>query len=390
MIIVHLTSSTFFGGPERQMLGLAQHLMPAYRSVFLSFSEESRCRAFLQEARRQGFDAWELNFDTPRFLAATREVQGWLHEMQAGVLCCHGYKASLLGRLAARRQNVPVVAVSRGWTGENFKVRLYEAVDQFFLRRMDRVVCVSDGQAAKVIQAKVPRSKVVVIRNSIDAGRFARPDCYYRDKLRDFFPRRPARIVGAAGRLSPEKGFGVLIDGARKIIADQPNVGFVLFGDGPLRGALQRQVDDAGLHSSFILAGFRKDLDCLLPFIDLLVVPSYTEGLPNVILEAFAVGIPVVATAVGGIPEIVEDAVSGFLVPPGDSLALANRITGLLRSYDDAKAMGQRGRQRVLQDFTFDSQASAYRQLFQELYAVRKPACVSRPQKATTVVTGKR
>jgi len=113
-----------------------------------------------------------LNFDTPRFLAAIREVQGWLHEMQAGVLCCHGYKASLLGRLAARRQNVPVVAVSRGWTGENFKVRLYEAVDQFFLRRMDRVVCVSDGQAAKVIEAKVPRSKVVVIRNSIDAGRF--------------------------------------------------------------------------------------------------------------------------------------------------------------------------------------------------------------------------
>ncbi len=109
MIIVHLTSSTFFGGPERQMLGLAQHLMPAYRSVFLSFSEGSRCRAFLQEARRQGFDAWELNFDTPRFLAAIREVQGWLHEMQTGVLCCHGYKANLLGRLAARRQNVPVV-----------------------------------------------------------------------------------------------------------------------------------------------------------------------------------------------------------------------------------------------------------------------------------------
>jgi glycosyltransferase involved in cell wall biosynthesis len=387
MIIVHLTSSTFFGGPERQMLGLAQHLMPAYRSVFLSFSEGSRCRAFLQEGRRQGFDAWELNCDTPHLWAAIREVQGWLHEMQAGVLCCHGYKANLLGRLAARRQNVPVVAVSRGWTGENFKVRLYEAIDRFFLRHMDRVICVSDGQAAKVIQAKVPRSKVVVIRNSIYAGRFASPDCYYRDKLRDLFPRRPARIVGAAGRLSPEKGFSVLIDGARKVVANQPNVGFVLFGDGPLRGALQRQVDDAGLHNSFILAGFRKDLDCLLPFIDLLVVPSFTEGLPNVILEAFAAGIPVVATAVGGIPEIVEDAVSGFLVPPGDPQTLAHGITTILTSDTAAKAMGERGRQRVLQEFTFESQASAYRRLFEEIGAARNPTYGWRRTSEARVVT---
>ena len=364
MIVVHLTSSTFFGGPERQMLGLAQHLMPAYRSVFLSFSEGSRCRAFLQEGRRQGFDAWELSHDTPRLWAAVREVRGWLRETQAGVLCSHGYKANLLGRLAARRQCVPVVAVSRGWTGENFKVRLYEAIDRFFLRRMDRVVCVSEGQAVKVIQAKVPQSKVAVIRNSIDTSRFSRPECHYRDRLRGFFPRRPSRIVGAAGRLSPEKGFGVLVESAKKVLTSLPNAAFVLFGDGPLRDALQRQIDNAGLHDSFILAGFRDDLDCFLPWIDLLAVPSFTEGLPNVILEAFAAGIPVVATAVGGIPEIVEDAVNGYLVSPGDHQGLANRISTILTSDKEAKAMGQLGRKRVLKDFTFESQALAYRRLF--------------------------
>src|SRR5438034_5597869 len=80
MVIVHLTSSTFFGGPERQMLGLAHHLVPAYRSIFLSFSEKGRCRGFLDEARQQGFDAWDLNQDTPHFLAAIREVEGWLQE----------------------------------------------------------------------------------------------------------------------------------------------------------------------------------------------------------------------------------------------------------------------------------------------------------------------
>ena len=110
MIIVHLTSSTFFGGPERQMLGLGHRLVPAYRSVFLSFSEKGRCRAFIDEARRQAFDGWELSKDSPHFLAAIREIQGWLQETRAGVLCCHGYKANLLGGRAARRLDIPVVA----------------------------------------------------------------------------------------------------------------------------------------------------------------------------------------------------------------------------------------------------------------------------------------
>jgi glycosyltransferase involved in cell wall biosynthesis len=364
MIIVNLTSSTFFGGPERQMLGLAQHLVPAYRSVFLSFSEGYRCQAFLHEARRQGFDGWELRNDTPRWAAAIREIRGWLEETQAGVLCCHGYKANLLGRWAARRQKVPIVAVSRVWTGEDYKVRFYEAIDRFFLRRMDRVICVSQGQAAKVFRVKVPPSKVTVIRNAIDASRFARPNPNYRDQLRGLFPEPPARIVGAAGRLSPEKGFSVLIEAARNLVGTGPSVGFVLFGDGPLRDALQRQINDAGLQNSFVLAGFRNDLDYIVPFLNLFVAPSFTEGLPNVILEAFAAGVPVVATAVGGTPEIVDDEVSGFLVPPGNPQALANRIAWLLNSEDRARTMGLRGRQRVLQDFTFEAQAAAYRRLF--------------------------
>jgi len=364
MIIVHLTSSTFFGGPERQMLGLAQHLVPAYRSVFLSFSEGGCCQAFLHEGRRQGFDGWELSNDTPRWAAAIHEIRGWLRETQAGVLCCHGYKANLLGRWAARRENVPVVAVSRGWTGEDFKVRFYEAIDRLFLRRMDQVICVSQGQRAKVIRAGVPASKVTVIHNAIDASRFTRPNPAYRDQLRRLFPKPPARIVGAAGRLSPEKGFSVLIEAAREVVGPS-SVGFVLFGDGPLRDTLQRQINDAGLQSSFVLGGFRNDLDCWLPSFDLFVAPSFTEGLPNVILEAFAAAVPVVATAVGGTPEIVDDEVSGYLVPPGDAQALANRIQVLLNSEEQARTMGQRGRQRVLQNFTFESQAAAYRRLFE-------------------------
>ncbi len=122
-----------------------------------------------------------------------------------------------------------------------------------------------------------------------------------------------------------------------------------------------------GLSSSFALGGFRADLDRFLPFFDLLALPSYTEGMPNVVLEAFAAGVPVVSTAVGGAPEVVEEGVSGFLVPAGDPDALAGRIGDALQSEERLRDMGMQGRQRVHDHFTFAAQARQYRKLFKEL-----------------------
>ncbi|HEY1859903.1 MAG TPA: glycosyltransferase [Gemmataceae bacterium] len=365
MVVVHLTSSRFFGGPERQMLGLAHSL--ACQSAFLSFSEGGRCQSFLEAARREGFHAHALEHDTPNLRAAIDELAGILQDLGAEVLCCNGYKADLLGRIAARRMRIPVVAVSRGWTRESWKVRLYESLDRLHLRWMDRVVCVSEGQAARVRQSGVPAHRVAVIRNAINTERFERPDPHCRERLRGYFGHAPSRLVGAVGRLSPEKGFGVLVDAARQIARQDRTVGFLVFGDGALRDSLARRIDAAGLAGRFILAGFRDDLDSLLPGLDTLVLPSFTEGLPNVVLEAFAAEIPVVATAVGGTPEIVTDEVNGYLVPPGDPDALARRMSDLLVSEERRRAMGSQGRQRIEEEFTFEIQARAYAQLFAEL-----------------------
>src|SRR4051812_30789100 len=103
MNIVHLTASTFHGGPERQMLGLARQIAETDRSVFISFAEGGRCRSFLGATRQHGFDSVALENDTPRFRAAIRELTGVLQEHRTDVLLCHGYKANLLGRFAARR-----------------------------------------------------------------------------------------------------------------------------------------------------------------------------------------------------------------------------------------------------------------------------------------------
>jgi glycosyltransferase involved in cell wall biosynthesis len=363
MIVAHLTASTFFGGPERQMLGLARQLWPGIRSVFVSFSEGGLCRAFLEEASRQGFVAQALNRDTPWLRAAVRELACLLDRLGVDVLCCHGYKADLIGRVAARRHGIPVVAVSRGWTAQNLKVRLYEALDRINLRWMDRVICVSEGQARKVRRAGVDPARVTVIRNSIDVARFADPDLRYLRWLHEWFPRPRRCIVGSAGRLSPEKGFEVLLEAAARLHARDESVGFIHFGDGPGRRALAQAIDDAGLQDVFILAGMRSDLDCYYPFFDAFALPSFTEGLPNVVLEAFAARVPVVATAVGGTPEVVDDGQSGYLVPPGDPARLAERLLEVLVDEDRRLEMGQCGYLRVCSEFTFAAQARQYARL---------------------------
>jgi glycosyltransferase involved in cell wall biosynthesis len=208
-----------------------------------------------------------------------------------------------------------------------------------------------------------------VIPNAIKVDRFDTPDPVMRCELERMFERPVRRIIGAVGRLSPEKGFSVLVDAAAIVTRAQRGVGFVLFGDGVLQPALEAQVAAKGLCERFVLAGFRPDLDRLLPNLDLLVQSSYTEGMPNVVLEASAAGVSVVATAVGGTPEILEDGKSGWLVPAGDSHTLAARMLEVLSDEERRRTMGLRGKQKVQREFSFEFQAVAYARLFDVLLA---------------------
>lgn len=367
MNIVHLTASPCFGGSERQMLELGREMASCCRSVYVSFQEEGRCRDFLTEAESEGFCSFALQNDFPRIVSTIRELHALLCDIGATILCSHGYKANLLGLWVARRMRIPIISVSHGWTGESVAVKLYEALDRATLRYMDMVVCVSEGQARKVRRYGVPRRKVRVIRDAVRADRFTTPKPEYRGRLESLFPDKPEVIVGAAGRLSPEKGYRFLVDAAAEVLRDYPDTGFVLFGDGPLREEIARRVAAKELRGRFRLPGFCSDLDGFLPHFDLFVLPSFTEGLPNVVLEAFAARVPVVATAVGGTPEVVEDGVNGYLAPPGDAGALADRIGRLIANPNGRRAMGTLGRQRIDKEFSFACQAKEYEEVLGRL-----------------------
>ncbi len=362
--VAHLVASPFFGGPERQLAGLARHQPQAERPVFLCLHERGLSAPFQEALAASGQRVRPLPPGATGLLALVREVERQLRAERIEVLCTHGYKPDVIGWLAARRAGVKVVGVSRGWTGATWRVRTWEALDRRLLGRLDHVVAVSHAQAAKVRRAGVPERRISVVQNAIDAGRFAHPDPAARQALLGLFPKAPSLVVAAAGRLSPEKAFHDLVEAARQVLARQPDAGFVLFGDGPLRAPLARQLQEAGLTGRFVLAGFRDDLDRLVPAADLFAQSSLTEGLPNVILEAAAAGVPVVATAVGGTPEVVQDGEGGLLVPPGQPDALAAGLSALLADRPRRLELGRRARHRVLAHFTFEAQAQAYRALF--------------------------
>lgn len=360
--IVHLTASTFFGGPERQMLGLAHHLRNDFNTVIASFSEGGRCRPFLEIAKKAGHEAVELLHDTPQFRAAIRDVQSLIGD--AEILFVHGYKAGLLGRIAARRVGIPVVGVSRGWTGENWKVKIYERLDRWNLKRLDHVVCVSNGQAEKVRRVGVHADKMSVIHNSARIG--------------DFSPvpksDRSTFTVLAAGRLSPEKGFQLLPAVAEQLAHRQVDIRFLMAGDGDLRESIQNDAKNRNVQDRIEFLGFRTDIDRLMADSDVLLLPSFTEGLPNVVLEAAAAGKPTVATRVGGTPEAILHGKTGFLVPAGDVNAMVDSLGQLANCRELCDTMGRSARLFMEQHFSFHSQADAYRELIERLVHPREVA----------------
>jgi glycosyltransferase involved in cell wall biosynthesis len=363
-VVVHLRASRSFAGAERQILGLAEHLAGRMRQEFFLFAEEG-FGAFAERLSQAGHRPTILTHDSPRFLAVWRELQRLLRRIGADILCCHGYKADLMGWAAARAAGVAVVSILHGWTSQSVKVCFYETLDRWSLRWMDRVVCVCKAQAEQVRRRGL--TNLAIIPNAIpwSAPHIAKGE--FRERMLGWFGYPCQRLVGMAARLSPEKGVGVFLEAARYASRRDPALGFVVFGDGALRHSLTCEIATSGLANRFVLAGFQPDLADYLANLDLMVIPSLTEALPCVLLEAMASQVPVIATAVGGIPEVIEDGVNGYLVSPGQPAQLADRIIEALSSPVRSREIGRDGQRRVLENWTFHSTAPLYERLFRGL-----------------------
>ncbi len=373
-LIAHLRATNFVGGPEKQILEhLGRMRGGPYRMALCTYDEAGGSSELHEAGRALGLACHRLPSRSGLDPRGVADLAALLRRLGAGLLVTHGYKPNILGRLASWKAGVPTVAVSRGWTGENRKIRFFEALDRLFLRLADRVVAVSDGQRDKIVASGVPARKVTVIHNAINLDEMPGPDAAAPERGRLGIPGT-ALVVGTAGRLSPEKGHRDLVRAAAKVLRHGEDVHFVVWGEGALRAQIERDIRDHGLSGRFHLPGFRKDVRRHFHELDMFVLPSLTEGLSNVILEAFACAKPVVATAVGGNPEVVEDGISGLLTAAGDADALAGALLRLAAAADLRAAMGEAGRRRVAEHFDFDAQTRQYAALYRPLARRREPA----------------
>ena len=365
--ILHLISTSFVGGPEKQILNHALDASSSEREIWVgSFRDGPDRTAILKRAEELGLPTLEIcagKFDPRTILELARSVR----RQQISLLCSYGYKANIVGWLASRLAGCPQVAFVRGWTAETWRVRQYERLDRFVLGRVDWVACVSRPQAEQLKSRRKGRRPPIVIPNAVlfSLGGVALP-----------LDRRPLRralglpegafVVGAVGRLSVEKGHRHLIDAAPMLVPRVANLRFVLLGEGRERPELEKQVVRLGMRERVVFAGFQTDVRPWIQACDVIVNPSLTEGMPNAVLEAMALGTPVVATAVGGVPDMIQDQVSGLLVPPGDPAALARAILDLFANPSRAVQLA-RAAQTKLEEFSPAKQCERLLDLYAEV-----------------------
>lgn len=368
--ILHLRASNFVGGPENQLLRYAESErggpIQIYLGTFVGSGEGSE---FLRAAAARDLQVLSL---PSRDFGPRSALPALIRELRShhvDLLCTHGYKADILGLIAGRLTGVPVACFLRGWTRENRRIRVYETLDRLFLPLAHRIVCLSENQAQRLVERCRVASRIHIVPNAIDLpDRSSGQIVSIRRRIRELFGfPSDCRLIASAGRLSPEKGVAVFLDAAAQLFGGYPNARFLVFGEGPLREELELKSKWLGLANHVRFAGFVRCLREFLPGLDILVNPSFSEEMPNIVLEAMAAEIPVVATSVGGVPEIAGPNQAVSLVPPGNPTAIAEAVSAILRDTLNATQLARRGRARVQQAYSPTRQTAQLRALYREV-----------------------
>ncbi len=355
------------GGTETHILELASRLDRVKYDVMVCSLKSGGCMA--DELRGRGIRVVSLNgrgsYDVRVLFRLWRVLRAERPDVIQSFLFWANVSARLLGRLSTAVQVICSYhdeIVSEGW--------LIRAIDRLTFRWSHAVVCCSEAVrrsiAARIGGRLVPQA---IIPFGVDVHGFVRADIATRQELglRDRGP-----IIGTVCRLvEPKKGLSVLLKAIAELTKrhGDPGCQLLIVGDGPSRRLLEVMSAEMHLSPWVIFAGARRDISRVVPVMDAFVLPSLYEGFGIAILEAMAVGKPVIATAVGGIPEFVVAEVTGILVEPGNAIALADAITRLLNDPDRARRMGANGRARVHEGFHISTVVRRHEQVYEACLA---------------------
>ena len=292
-------------------------------------------------------------------LRALWQLYRAFRELRPDIVHTHTSKAGFIGRVAAWLAGVPVIVHTmheppHNAAGGSFTRILYIGLERFAARLSTHVVTVSYANEREIMRQRlVPRARLSVVREGLDLRLYPRV-ADGRAALRAMGIPDEAPVVGAVGRLEQAKGHAYLIRAVPRVLEQVPDARFVIVGGGHLREALQREIDGLGVSDHVTLTGYREDMLELMQGFDVFALPSLWEGLGIVLLEAMAYARPLVASAVGGVNDVVVDGETGLLVPPRSPQALARAITSLLLSPVEAARLGEAGARRLEAEFRDD------------------------------------
>jgi glycosyltransferase involved in cell wall biosynthesis len=351
------------GGAEVLAARLARQLAGPYRFLFVCLDELGTLG---QELREEGFPVWVLERKPGLDWRLPARLAGLLRRERVDLVHAHQYTPffyALVSRFLYRRPRV--LFTEHGRHHPDYPRRKRLLANWLLLQRRDRVVGV--GQAVRqalISNEGMPADRVEVIYNGIDLTAFSSTGSCREAVRRELGLGTNDLVAVQVARLDYLKDHATAIRALAHVVQRRPDAHLLLVGEGPEREAIQSWVRERGLEAHIHLLGLRSDIPRLLCAADLFLLTSISEGIPLTIIEAMAASLPVVATRVGGVPEMVEDGRTGLLAAPGDDAALAQ---GILNLADDSllrEEMGQLGRAACLARFSEDTMHSAYEQLY--------------------------
>lgn len=369
--IWHIIDSDGIYGAEMMLLNLMEEqARSGLKSVLVSIGERGEHEKDIEKAARgKGLSVLPFRMKRGYSFRSARRLLRMADEEGVSILHSHGYKGNILiGTLPRWYRKIPMMRTLHGWTAtrRGSKLWVYEMLDKCSLRTMDAVIRVNSSTGPCLGRTGESGKNSHIIENGIplltfDPESVKRSDPAIRDFCRDGF------VIGVISRLSEEKGLVHLVEALRKIALQRNGWKAVIIGEGPQRDVVQRMIDEAALSKQILLAGYREQAWRYLPLFDVFVLPSLTEGLPLVILEAMQAKVPIVASNVGGIPGVLERGTRGLLVPPGDPDALAGAIMSIRSDSKKAQILAAAAFRAAREQYTSRRMAEEYQHVYDAL-----------------------